>query len=87
MGSSPVFFDCPAYLDATGSARCGLPAEVEDEYTMQSTDGLLAAVRIRCPHGHYFNGPADMLAGHLRRDTWTRDGNAPWAWVRSLASP
>jgi hypothetical protein len=34
MSTSLRFFDCPAYLDETGSVRCGLPAEVEDEYTL-----------------------------------------------------
>jgi hypothetical protein len=97
MGSGPVFFDCPAYLDMTGSARCGLPAEVEDEYIMQSTDGPLRAVRIRCPHGHYFNGLASLLRHQPGPDTWTADGDSAGygagdmrsalARIRSLASP
>jgi hypothetical protein len=85
MDASLTFFDCPAYLDRTGSVRCGLPAEVEDEYTMQSTDGPLAGVRIRCPQGHFFNGPAEMLTLPVSRDTWTSDGNALAARLRNVA--
>ena len=56
-----TFVDCPAYLDNSGSVRCGLPAEVEGRYTMRSTDGPLGSMRIRCPRGHWFNGPVDSL--------------------------
>ncbi len=62
MGSSAlVFLDCPAYLDANGASRCGLPAEVQDRYTVTSTDGPLESVRIRCPRGHWFNGPVESM--------------------------
>lgn len=56
-----MFMDCPAYLDKAGSVRCGLPAEVEDAYLMRSTDGPLGSARIRCPRGHWFNGPVESL--------------------------
>ena len=56
-----MFLDCPAYMDKTGAARCGLPAEVEDRYPMRSTDGPLESVRIRCPRGHFFNGPLESM--------------------------
>ena len=56
-----MFLDCPAYLDAHGQARCGLPAEVEDRYTMRSSDGPLDSAKIRCPRGHWFNGPLESL--------------------------
>jgi hypothetical protein len=58
---SMMFLDCPEYMDRHGAARCGLPAEVQDRYTMQSTDGPLESARIRCPRGHYFNGPIESL--------------------------
>jgi hypothetical protein len=61
MGTSVMFLDCPAYLDRTGAARCGLPAAVEYRYAMQSTDGPLESVKIRCPRGHCFNGPVESL--------------------------
>lgn len=53
--------DCPAYLDDQGAARCGLPAEVKRSYVMDSTDGPLDSVMIRCPAGHWFNGPLEFL--------------------------
>ena len=56
------FLDCPAYLDGDGARRCGLPAEVEDRYTMPSTGGPVECARIRCPAGHWFNAPAEFLA-------------------------
>jgi hypothetical protein len=56
-----MFLDCPAYMDQQGAARCGLPAAVEDRYTVTSTDGPLESARIRCPRGHYFNGPLESL--------------------------
>jgi hypothetical protein len=31
-----MFLDCPAYLGDEAAARCGLPAEVRCNYTMQS---------------------------------------------------
>jgi hypothetical protein len=61
MENELMFLDCPAYLDAQGAARCGLPAEVEDWYTVRSSDGPLESAKIRCPRGHWFNGPLESL--------------------------
>ena len=74
MGSSgPVFLDCPAYMDAHGASRCGLPAEVQDRYTVTSTDGPLESVRIQCPRGHWFNGPVECMTWdkYPERATWS----------------
>ena len=59
--SMMMFLDCPEYLDPRGAARCGLPAEVQDRYVVRSTDGPLESLRIRCPRGHWFNGPLESL--------------------------
>ena len=56
-----MFLDCPAYLDEDGAARCGLPAEVSRRFAMRSTDGPLESAMIRCPVGHWFNGPIGSL--------------------------
>jgi hypothetical protein len=56
-----MFLDCPAYVGQRTDARCGLPAEVDYAYTMQSTDGPLECAKIRCPRGHVFNGPVEAL--------------------------
>jgi len=61
METEMMFLDCPAYLDTRGTKRCGLPAEVEDWYTAVSSGGPLDCARIRCPRGHWFNGPLDSL--------------------------
>jgi hypothetical protein len=68
MDASVMFLDCPAYMDKTGSVRCGLPAEVQDRYLMSSTDGALESARIRCPRGHWFNGPVESLTVGERPD-------------------
>ena len=72
LGGQGMFLVCPAYLDTDGARRCGLPAEVETRYTMRSTDGPLDSAKIRCPRGHWFNGPIEFLTiqeepGHGRR--------------------
>jgi hypothetical protein len=56
-----MFLDCPEYMDKKGMVRCGLPAEVVYRYTVTSTDGPLESARIRCPRGHWFNGPIESL--------------------------
>jgi hypothetical protein len=56
-----TFLDCPACLGPGGAERCGLPAEVEQRYSIESTDGALESARIRCPQGHWFNGPVESL--------------------------
>jgi hypothetical protein len=35
--------------------------DVIRSYTMQSTDGPLDSVMIKCPSGHWFNGPLEFL--------------------------
>jgi hypothetical protein len=62
-----MFLDCPAYLDEDGAARCGLPAEVRDRFTMRSTSGPIDSVKICCPSGHWFNGPIESLTWHADR--------------------
>jgi len=59
-----MFLDCPEYLDQDGAARCGLPAEVTGRFPMRSTDGPAETVMIRCPSGHWFNGPIESLTPH-----------------------
>jgi hypothetical protein len=72
-----MFLDCPAYLDEDGARRCGLPAEVRCRYTMRSSNGPVEAAMIRCPFGHWFNGPIESL-------TWERaPASAPGTLARS----
>ena len=61
MDAEMAFLDCPAYLNQSGSERCGLPAAVEDSYALGSTDGAVTCVKIHCPAGHWFSGPVDSL--------------------------
>jgi len=64
-----MFMDCPEYMDKHGAVRCGLPAEVESRYTVRSSDGPLESAKIRCPRGHWFNGPVESLI-------WSKDHGA-----------
>ncbi len=72
MNPSVMFMDCPAYMDRRGTIRCGLPAAVEYRYTVSTMAGLLESAKIRCPRGHWFNGPVEAL-------TWDKhpSANAP----------
>jgi hypothetical protein len=65
MESQMMFLDCPAYFGEEGSERCDLPAEVEYRYTQGSTGGQLESAKIRCPRGHWFNGPIEFLTWHF----------------------
>ena len=65
-----MLVDCPAYLDARGRVRCGLPAEIHVPYLLHSTGGPLESARIQCPRGHYFNGPIQSL-------TWDKNQAQP----------
>jgi len=61
MENEMMFLDCPAYMDSHGAKRCGLPADVEERYMVRSSDGPLISMKIRCPVGHWFNGPLESL--------------------------
>jgi hypothetical protein len=61
MKTNVMFLDCPAYMDEQGRTRCGLPAEVQHRYTVESSSGPLESAKIRCPRGHWFNGPVEFL--------------------------
>ena len=71
-----MFLDCPEYLDGREAARCGLAAEVEDRYTVNSSDGPVESVRIRCPAGHFFNGSLESLTWEKRLDAARCDSAA-----------
>jgi len=62
-----MFVDCPAWMDQQGARGCGLPAEVRCRYIMRSTGAPLEAAMIRCPAGHWFNGPVESLTCHSGR--------------------
>jgi hypothetical protein len=74
-----MFLDCPAWLDQDGAARCGLPAEVRRRYAMCSTRGPLESAMIRCPAGHWFNGPIEFL-------TWESSDKHPQSPAGAAAS-
>lgn len=63
IGDAPyMFLNCPAYITPDGALKCALPAEIRRRYVMESPDGPVESVMIRCPSGHWFNGPIELLA-------------------------
>jgi hypothetical protein len=40
---------------------CGAIAEIDQRYTLESTDGPVEHVHIRCIDGHAFNMPSFLL--------------------------
>lgn len=56
---SSALTDCP---------RCGLPAEVIDRVTLQSTDGPVEHIKTRCVTGEWFLMPvaAEPVRQELR---------------------
>ena len=52
MYTEVMVLACPAYTDRHGTTRCGLPAAVEDRYTIYSTDGPQDSAKFSCPRGH-----------------------------------
>jgi hypothetical protein len=68
MSGGLMFLDCPQYLDRPGTTTCGLPAVVEYRYPIRSSQGTRDGVKIRCPRGHWFLGPAGALVASERAD-------------------
>jgi hypothetical protein len=71
-----TFLDCPAHLDKAGTVTCGLPAEIRYRYVTASTDGPMENAMIRCPSGHWFNGPIEFLAPASRTAGRTNERSA-----------
>jgi hypothetical protein len=85
MDGQAMLVDCPGFLGADGAVRCGLPAEVEARYAIGSTDGPLESAKIRCPRGHWFNGPVEALSTTESRQT--RPVRSVNGWVLSGTGP
>jgi len=85
MDGQVMLVDCPEFLGADGAVRCGLPAEVEAWYVIGSTDGPLESAKIRCPRGHWFNGPIEALSATEPRQT--RPVRSVNGWVLSGTGP
>jgi len=57
-----MFLDCPAWWDQDGTVRCGFPPRSDGGTPCAQPAGPLEGVMIRCPAGHWFNGPNEFLA-------------------------
>ena len=58
MDSHAMFLNCPAYMDNDGVTRCGLPAEVEYRYILNSTGGPLETPRSGVRAATFSTGPS-----------------------------
>ena len=48
-------------MDSTTCPDCGAPAEVTDRFVLESTDGPLEHLRLRCIRRHWFLLPVATL--------------------------
>ncbi|PJJ54219.1 hypothetical protein CLV56_3727 [Mumia flava] len=48
-------------MELTTCPDCGAPAEVTGRFALESTDGPMEHVRLRCVLGHWFVGLAERL--------------------------
>jgi len=88
MDSNITFLDCPAYLNDAGSVRCGLPAEVEYRYLVNSSGGPLENAKIRCPLGHWFNAPIEFLTWKKTPpDAVRTDSAGKTEWITPASRP
>jgi hypothetical protein len=51
----------------TTCPTCGQPADILDRPVLESTDGPVEHVRIRCVNGHAYLLPTDTLARAIAR--------------------
>jgi hypothetical protein len=49
-------------MDTTTCPDCRAPAEITDRFVLESTDGPIEHVRLRCLGGHWFLMPTRSLA-------------------------
>jgi hypothetical protein len=54
-------------LTMVGCPDCGLPAEILDLFSLDSTDGPIEHIVLACIDGHYFRMPADRLTADKQR--------------------
>jgi len=51
-------------MDTTTCPDCGAPAEVTDRFVLESTDGPIEHVKVRCAALHWFLTSTESLARH-----------------------
>jgi hypothetical protein len=53
-------------MELTSCPECGAPAQVEQRHVLESTDGPVEHVKIRCVGGHWFFLPSAALEHAVR---------------------
>jgi hypothetical protein len=51
-------------MDTTTCPECGAPAAVTDRFVLESTDGPIEHVKVRCAAMHWFLMSTESLARH-----------------------
>ena len=64
-------------MDTTTCPECGAPAEVTDRFVLESTDGPIEHVRVRCAGMHWFLTATESLARHRAAPAPVRRPAAP----------
>ena len=74
-------------MDTTTCPECGAPAEVTDRFVLESTDGPIEHVRVRCAGMHWFLMSTESLARHRVAPTPVRRPAAPLRLRPARRSP
>ena len=74
-------------MDTTTCPECGAPAEVTDRFVLESTDGPIEHVRVRCAGMHWFLTATESLARHRAAQTPVRRPAAPLRLRPARRSP
>jgi hypothetical protein len=74
-------------MDTTTCPECGAPAEVTDRFVLESTDGPIEHLKLRCAGLHWFLVSTESLARHRTAATPAPASGPTPAPVRRRAAP
>lgn len=69
-------------LELVGCPECQTTAEIVDRFVLESTDGPVEHVKVRCARGHWFMMQAERLATAPRPVAPAREESGRWTPAR-----